>query len=113
MKKVSEKLKRSFGVPLPKGWEHHHLNEDHSDDRVENLVALPKEIHDVIPTLEYEARFWQGRLARFQEALIDLSRRQRRSKRPCNSTEPFKALVDTCSWVRHRRSRNCPRQLFP
>lgn len=100
--KVSQKVRISFGVSLPSGWVIHHLNGDHSDDREENLVGLPKEIHDLIPaleqeahewqlrlkeglakskrpTLEHEAHVWQGRLECFKEALVQLSERQRRS----------------------------------
>ncbi len=93
MPSVSLKVRKSLSVPLPSGWVIHHLNGDHSDDRVENLVALPKEIHDLIPTLKQEAHVWQYRLNRFEEALVELGKRQRDSKKPCRSTDPFLQLI--------------------
>ena len=127
--KVSQKIKRSFGVRLPKRWIIHHLNGDHFDDRPENLVALPNEIHNLIPALEQEVwewqlrltkfsgrrrtskrlaleqdvREWQQRLEHFQKALIELSGRQRKSKRPCKSTKTFRTLVQILEPLRERR----------
>ena len=36
---------------LPKDWEVHHINKDRDDNRIINLVALPKELHTKYHTL--------------------------------------------------------------
>lgn len=77
--KVSEKVRRSFGVRLPKGWVFHHLNGDHLDDRAENLVALPKDIHDAYHSIA-------GDMELVERNLRELSKIQRESGRSCASS---------------------------
>ena len=32
-------------IKIPKGYEIHHINLNHEDNRIENLVMLPKKLH--------------------------------------------------------------------
>lgn len=36
---------RCMGEPIPPGFEVHHLNLDHSNNHIENLIAIPQDLH--------------------------------------------------------------------
>ena len=46
MYKHQKVWKEATGKELPAGWVIHHINGDHNDNCANNLVALPKNIHD-------------------------------------------------------------------
>ena len=79
---------------MPKGWVVHHLNGDHSDDRVDNLVALPKDMHDGYHTFVAHVHNYQAWLQHAERLLFELGERQQHSRKPCSSTEVFRNLRD-------------------
>ena len=83
--KVSEKVRRSFGIRLPKGWVIHHLNGDHSDDRIENLVALPKDMHDAYHSIACDMELVERNLCKLSEV-------QRELGKPCASSSLVRAV---------------------
>lgn len=43
-KKIYEK---HYNIKIPKGYDIHHINLDHNDNSVENLVMLPRKLHQM------------------------------------------------------------------
>jgi len=44
--KKGKKIYESYtGIPIPKNWELHHINLIPAEDKISNLIALPKKIH--------------------------------------------------------------------
>jgi len=55
---------------LPKGWRIHHLNGVKTDNRPENLIALPKAKHDkYIPALKKRIRELEAKVGLLEKAL--------------------------------------------
>lgn len=38
-------VEKEIGFELPEGYTVHHLNEDHTDNRIENLCVIPTKLH--------------------------------------------------------------------
>lgn len=79
---VHRKICRAFHGPFPKDWVVHHIDEDKKNNSAENLIALPRELHDKIHTLmrrdkhsmnrkdiEQALRCWRGAKAKGQIAI--------------------------------------------
>lgn len=62
---------QTHGVPVPKGYEVHHLNGIKDDDRPENLVALPKGTHTTLHHPSYKVL--QERIRDLEYKLAQLS----------------------------------------
>ena len=42
----------SYYWGIPEGWDVHHINGIHTDNRLDNLVALPHEVHTIVHKLK-------------------------------------------------------------
>lgn len=64
---------RVHNRPLPKGWCVHHINGINSDNRPENLLAMPTKRHDnYIPLLKKRIRELEVKVENLQRALVNL-----------------------------------------
>jgi len=64
------------GRELPAGWIIHHINGDHNDNRLENLVALPKELHDSLHWFPRDVKYIQELARQLDRLLHDLKEEQ-------------------------------------
>ena len=48
-----KKYEEELGILLPKDYDVHHINQDRCDNSIENLVALPKPLHQRYHTVCY------------------------------------------------------------
>ena len=72
--------KEATDKELPAGWIVHHLNGDHNDNRADNLVALPKHIHDSLNWVSMYFRRLNETPNLFNTMLLQLSKEQRSQK---------------------------------
>lgn len=47
LKDYREKFKRYYGLSFSKDYHIHHIDLDHSNNDIENLMIVPKELHEV------------------------------------------------------------------
>jgi len=76
--------------PIPDDWEIHHIDLNHDNNAMSNLIAVPKSVHDEI-TEAWHPRFWYMDLGLDGE--VDKSRK----KKPYPTREDITAMIaKTC-----------------
>jgi hypothetical protein len=69
-------LYKKYGGKIPKGWVVHHINEVKWDNRLENLIALPSNLHTALHCLQREQniRFTKEQL----EQVVRITRKRQK-----------------------------------
>ncbi len=63
---------KSTGRELPHGWDVHHINLNHNDNSPENLVALPRELHNELHSLRLYPIAWDELIGGLKSRIIGI-----------------------------------------